>query len=221
VRQRLGRTGASWSSSVGTGTGDAPLTRRIRRRDPAGTEEALSGDFDPACRMRTIPDLDQARREPPPRAAMRALMLAPVVALLVPACAKSLEALAPFPCAADGTCPAGFVCGGLDGGSPDATPICTAPDMPIVCATANEANSVMLTCPKGTIESVAFASYGTPSGVCGDFQDNGSCHSATSEEVVEDACIGEESCTIVADNDTFGDPCVGTGKMLYVEVRCE
>ena len=69
-----------------------------------------------------------------------------------------------------------------------------------------------LTCPAGrTILSIAFASYGTPTGMCGSYVTS-SCHSTTSVSVVNTACVGQNSCTVPATNANFGDPCVGTVK---------
>ncbi|MCH9755811.1 MAG: hypothetical protein K0U37_01295 [Gammaproteobacteria bacterium] len=90
----------------------------------------------------------------------------------------------------------------------------------IVCDTANEGGQVSITCPNPTtVQSIEFASYGTPTGSCGNFA-LGACHAATSVAVVEAACLGQTSCTVNASNGLFGDPCSGTPKRLYVEVTC-
>jgi hypothetical protein len=92
-----------------------------------------------------------------------------------------------------------------------------------VCGTAPETSpksSVDLQCPDGlAIVAVDFASYGTPTGTCGDFQ-LGDCNAADSVEVVERLCRGKTSCTVDATNPTFGDPCVGTTKRLFIQVSC-
>ena len=64
-----------------------------------------------------------------------------------------------------------------------------------------------------------FASYGTPTGDCGSYRVS-SCHATTSLGVVEAACLAQDTCTVGADNATFGDPCNGTLKRLYVEATC-
>ena len=89
-----------------------------------------------------------------------------------------------------------------------------------VCGTANQGGTVVLACPSGqTIASVAFASYGTPSGSCGAFI-AGTCNASKSVSVVSSACNGKSTCRVSANSSTFGDPCVGTTKRLYAQVTC-
>jgi hypothetical protein len=89
-----------------------------------------------------------------------------------------------------------------------------------ICGTAAEGDSVTLTCPEGRIiDSVLYASYGTPTGECGSFV-TGDCHAATSETMVASLCVGRSSCTLTASNSTFGDPCNSVVKNLAVEVSC-
>ncbi len=87
-----------------------------------------------------------------------------------------------------------------------------------VCGTATEqSGSLTLTAPAGTVfNSIDFASYGTASGSCGSFA-IGACHAASSSQIVESLCLGQSTCTIPVDNDTFVDPCDGTGKWLTVQ----
>eukprot|EP01084_Bolivina_argentea_P058520 106853_1 len=81
--------------------------------------------------------------------------------------------------------------------------------------------TVSLTCPKtSTIKTIDFASWGTPSGTCGQFK-IGSCHANTSMSVSKSLCLNKHSCTIRADTDTFGgDPCYGTVKQFDIQVTC-
>jgi hypothetical protein len=89
-----------------------------------------------------------------------------------------------------------------------------------VCGTAAEGDSVTLRCPEGqVIDSVVFASYGTPSGDCGSFA-SGDCHAASSETTVSSLCVGRAACTVAAINGSFGDPCRSVVKDLAVEVSC-
>jgi hypothetical protein len=89
-----------------------------------------------------------------------------------------------------------------------------------VCGTAAEDASVTLACPQGQIvDSVVFASYGTPTGACGSFT-AGTCNATSSNTIVESLCVGRSSCTIPATNGAFGDPCRSTTKHLFVEVSC-
>jgi CSLREA domain-containing protein len=87
------------------------------------------------------------------------------------------------------------------------------------CATAQEGQLLTLECPSGVIAEIQFASYGTPSGTCGQYS-TGACHAANSSDVVFSACAGLSSCSIQAINEVFGDPCSGTGKALFVQARC-
>lgn len=89
-----------------------------------------------------------------------------------------------------------------------------------VCGTADEGSSTTLTCPEGeVIDSVVFASYGTPEGACGSFA-VGDCNSASSDSMVQSLCVGRHACTVPAANGTFGDPCNSTVKSLAVEANC-
>jgi hypothetical protein len=89
-----------------------------------------------------------------------------------------------------------------------------------VCGTAAEDASATLTCPSGQIiDSVVFASYGTPTGTCGSFA-AGSCDATSAASMIETLCKGRSSCSITASNGTFGDPCHSTVKKLAVEVTC-
>jgi hypothetical protein len=86
-----------------------------------------------------------------------------------------------------------------------------------LCGRVSEGGTITLAAPPGEIiTSVDFASYGTPLGACGGFY-LGTCNATSSQSVVEAACLGKQSCTIDADNATFGDPCYGTVKRLYVQ----
>jgi len=89
-----------------------------------------------------------------------------------------------------------------------------------ICGTADEDASATLSCPEGQIISaVQFASYGTPTGSCADFA-LGDCNSTSSQATVQSLCVGRSSCTVSADNATFGDPCNKTTKKLAVAVSC-
>ncbi|MFO0679751.1 MAG: LamG-like jellyroll fold domain-containing protein [Polyangiaceae bacterium] len=88
-----------------------------------------------------------------------------------------------------------------------------------VCGTAVEGGTATLTCPAGMwIETINFASYGTPTGSCGSFATS-SCNATRSLDVAKTACLGHRSCTIPANDATFGDPCGGTNE-LKVQATC-
>ena len=78
-----------------------------------------------------------------------------------------------------------------------------------------------LKCPEGrVISSIEFASWGTPGGQCGKFSINSNCHAINSKEVVENMCLGKQSCFVSPDNSIFGDPCDGIEKTLKVQYSC-
>ena len=100
-----------------------------------------------------------------------------------------------------------------------------SPTIPVVggttvCGTADENNSVSLTAPAGTtFVAVDFASYGTPTGTCGNFA-IGPCHVINTLTIVQRALLGKTgTVNIGAYNSTFGDPCGGTAKRLYIQAR--
>lgn len=74
--------------------------------------------------------------------------------------------------------------------------------------------------PKQVISSIKFASYGTPTGTCGNFA-NGDCNSNNSLSIVQKACLGSSSCKVEVSDATFGDPCVNVTKTLAVEAFCK
>ncbi|KAJ8451967.1 hypothetical protein Cgig2_007450 [Carnegiea gigantea] len=70
------------------------------------------------------------------------------------------------------------------------------------------------------ISSIKFASFGTPLGTCGSFE-QGTCHAPTSYNVLEKRCIGKQRCAVVIANSNFGeDPCPNVLKRLSVEAVC-
>ncbi|CAI0542299.1 unnamed protein product [Linum tenue] len=73
--------------------------------------------------------------------------------------------------------------------------------------------------PNQVISSIKYASYGTPQGTCGSFN-NGQCHSQNTLSIVQKACIGSKNCSIKVSNSTFGEPCGLVRKSLAVEASC-
>ncbi|KAK7360113.1 hypothetical protein VNO77_02089 [Canavalia gladiata] len=80
---------------------------------------------------------------------------------------------------------------------------------------------VHLHCSPGqTISSIKFASFGTPLGTCGNYE-QGACHSPASYAILEKKCIGKPRCTVTVSNSNFGqDPCPKVMKRLSVEAVC-
>ena len=110
------------------------------------------------------------------------------------------------------------------GGGPDPF------NRPKTCSRVVEGRSISLRCPhKHTnIRRVRFASYGEPSGACSvDITSGpvtfvrGECHAESSTQAVEDRCLAQNSCTVKATNEIFGEPCYGRTKYLAVDVECD
>lgn len=81
-----------------------------------------------------------------------------------------------------------------------------------LCGQAFEGNNFTITAPgTANFTAVNFASYGSPTGDCGEFI-YGNCNAATSYDVAASEFLGWSSGTFEAGNGTFGDPCFGTGK---------
>lgn len=87
------------------------------------------------------------------------------------------------------------------------------------CGTTNENTTLTMSVPEaGTIfNRVDFASYGTPNGTCGAYT-VGSCAAGTSTTIVQNTFIGQSSASLAVNNTTFGDPCAGTFKRIYVQL---
>ncbi|KAK1373471.1 Beta-galactosidase [Heracleum sosnowskyi] len=80
---------------------------------------------------------------------------------------------------------------------------------------------VHLQCGAGqSITSIKFASFGTPSGTCGNFE-QGTCHASTSYSILEKMCMGKQRCAVPISVTKFGqDPCPNVLKRLSVEAIC-
>ncbi|KAL3527159.1 hypothetical protein ACH5RR_011815 [Cinchona calisaya] len=80
---------------------------------------------------------------------------------------------------------------------------------------------VRLRCAPGqSISSIKFASFGTPLGTCGSFQ-QGTCHAPTSYTTLEKKCLGRQICSVIILTSNFGqDPCPKVLKRLSVEAVC-
>ncbi|MBF4492988.1 gliding motility-associated C-terminal domain-containing protein [Flavobacterium sp. MR2016-29] len=86
-----------------------------------------------------------------------------------------------------------------------------------VCDMVNEGSDLTLTAASSSVfTKVDFASYGTPSGSCGNYA-LGFCNSFYSVPNAESFLLGQSSATITADNLTFLDPCGGTPKRLAIQ----
>ncbi|XP_021902005.1 beta-galactosidase 7 isoform X2 [Carica papaya] len=90
------------------------------------------------------------------------------------------------------------------------------------CATVSEGNTVELSCHGRPISGVRFASLGNPQGVCGAFEKTSCDSDKDVVSIVEDQCVGKESCSFKVSQDVFGSPnCFDAPiNRLAVEVSC-
>lgn len=82
-----------------------------------------------------------------------------------------------------------------------------------------EGDSLTLRCAagSGSIQDIAFASFGTPAGNCPNYQRSAACDAPAALDTVKKLCLGKSACTIPASNAVFGgDPCPDTLKSLAV-----
>eukprot|EP01121_Diplochlamys_sp_Union-15-3_P017235 TRINITY_DN6029_c0_g1_i6.p1 TRINITY_DN6029_c0_g1~~TRINITY_DN6029_c0_g1_i6.p1 ORF type:complete len:391 (+),score=72.88 TRINITY_DN6029_c0_g1_i6:424-1596(+) len=85
----------------------------------------------------------------------------------------------------------------------------------------NNDSTLSVVCPPGTyVTSVDFASFGTPTGNCGNYQP-GTCSARSSKPIVESYCLGNSKCIIPVTIDVFGDPCPNETKSLAVQLTCK
>ncbi|CAA6663225.1 unnamed protein product [Spirodela intermedia] len=71
------------------------------------------------------------------------------------------------------------------------------------------------------IRSIAFVSFGNPTGSCGQLA-AGSCHSPAAMAVVEKACVGKTSCELPVSPEAYAADasCAGTTNTLAVQAKC-
>jgi hypothetical protein len=92
--------------------------------------------------------------------------------------------------------------------------------VPVRCGYAGEQDTLLLGCGDGSaIEGVEFASFGTPSGTCPHLAKS-SCDANTTLPILLAACVGKATCSVLADDAVFGDPCLGTIKQLAAQIKC-
>eukprot|EP01114_Cavostelium_apophysatum_P010577 TRINITY_DN2447_c0_g1_i1.p1 TRINITY_DN2447_c0_g1~~TRINITY_DN2447_c0_g1_i1.p1 ORF type:complete len:1110 (+),score=243.84 TRINITY_DN2447_c0_g1_i1:27-3332(+) len=89
----------------------------------------------------------------------------------------------------------------------------------VICASAPENFNLTIDCGGSTISAVDFASFGEPQGYCRNFA-YGACHAQSTMKVLQQKCVGQTSCTILASDSIFGDPCYGNYKHLDVQATC-
>jgi len=83
------------------------------------------------------------------------------------------------------------------------------------CFRASENTTLTMTAPNGKLwAGVTFASYGSPNSC----SISAFCHATSSQSVIYNACVGQSTCSIIANNNNFSDPCFGYGKKLQVRL---
>jgi hypothetical protein len=91
----------------------------------------------------------------------------------------------------------------------------------LLCKTAAETQTLTLTCATGyNITDILYANYGENDGTCGAYS-VGACAATTSMQVVTDACVGENTCSILVAAVDFGATCVTTTPTLAVNAVCK
>lgn len=87
-----------------------------------------------------------------------------------------------------------------------------------------EGSTLNIQCDLGTVIDVLRVNYGRQSKTeCnsnGQIPASTSCVSKNSFDIVNDKCSNQQSCSVLAANSVFGDPCSGTFKYLEVEYQC-
>jgi predicted Ser/Thr protein kinase len=82
----------------------------------------------------------------------------------------------------------------------------------------------VMQCPAGgSIATINFADYGTPSGSCATgYSSNSMCTSTTTVNPIVAACVGQNSCSFDISNEQFGgDPCEMTPKYFVAQYTCD
>lgn len=81
-------------------------------------------------------------------------------------------------------------------------------------------DTLKLDCERNHIMSIVSANYGrTDVAICGLGGDT-ECYTPTAYDIVKNKCEGIQSCSIVAHDNVFGDPCTNTIKYLEVSYIC-
>ncbi|KAL8119871.1 hypothetical protein AgCh_017114 [Apium graveolens] len=89
------------------------------------------------------------------------------------------------------------------------------------CGSAYEHKTMELSCQGRSISQIKFASFGNPTGTCGSFT-KGTCEgSKDAISILQKACVGKETCSLVANENIFGPTsCDNASKKLLVEATC-
>ncbi|PNX64508.1 beta-galactosidase 7-like protein [Trifolium pratense] len=109
----------------------------------------------------------------------------------------------------------------MGGGSPLNVSVQTI-SIGYICADGSDGKTLELKCPDGKVFSkTEFVSYGDTSGKCGSFE-RGKWKTPDSVSVVENLCIGKQSCSIDVWSSTFNLKLIGSdGSRLAVQLQCD
>lgn len=91
---------------------------------------------------------------------------------------------------------------------------------PRAWSTGGQSQPFTLSCPGSTVAAVDFASWGTPSGVCGSYAPDATCADPKSASIVTAACVGRASCTLSPSMFTTPGGCGSNAPYLAVQLRC-
>ena len=80
-----------------------------------------------------------------------------------------------------------------------------------------------ITCGESaTIKRIDFASFGIPTGTCGNYAVNEACHHPDSLDYVRDMCVGKAECNVPLWMEKWGDPCPNVEvKWLQIQAQCD
>ena len=97
------------------------------------------------------------------------------------------------------------------------------PRPPLPSVTICENSQRTISCPRNMVIRIRSANYGRLNGkTCpSKLIKTTNCRSKKSLSVVIKSCNGKRSCRLIAKNNVFGDPCVGTFKYLRVDYLCQ
>ncbi|XLU47975.1 hypothetical protein S245_042789, partial [Arachis hypogaea] len=85
--------------------------------------------------------------------------------------------------------------------------------------TPPEAGATLICPDRNKITAVEFASFGDPSGVCGEYV-LGKCNAPNSKQIIEQECLGKDSCFVPLSKFNNAVDCKGVVKTLAVQVNC-
>ncbi|GLV41379.1 Calcium-independent receptor for alpha-latrotoxin [Carabus blaptoides fortunei] len=83
-----------------------------------------------------------------------------------------------------------------------------------------ERQPMKLECNKGEVLKIMSANYGRTNANLCEPNGNTNCRASGSLSIIKNKCEGQTSCTVMATNDVFGDPCHGVVKYIEAQYQC-